>query len=446
MTDVTLPITCYLATAVTLTSAAYAIVNVTRSWAPPFLAVLGCFAAWYLLEPFRAPDDIAGFSMRDIETAYDATALFIVAFVFLFMALRKHFMPPGAGAHRSIRETMFAADSIPPDRLAVLVVGVWLILLAYGTSRVNWDVMQALFPVDSRAGVKMWQRSAGADAGPTGFIVAMASYLYTLVLAMFGILLPIVRKISIRLVLFFIIAIAWPYAFLQGSRNVALAVSAPMFASIFLFTLTNPVIKLVIMVGGFQVLDFAFRAIISMRNTGFTVTGFAEIEEQRHLGFNMGSELMWIAHFFDENILSPSLGTGYFAEIVALVPRVIWSDKPLIGIDYAIARGYGGGDSDIGVFATISSGMIGQGVLNFGFILGPILAALLMAIWANVLHRLRVQGSAPRIALFLLGLGLTFNLGRDITLLVLFPMLFGYLGVRIFEHNQNRRRQRLALR
>jgi hypothetical protein len=35
--------------------------------------------------------------------------------------------------------------------------------------------------------------------------------------------------------------------------------------------------------------------------------------------------------------------------------------------------------------------------------------------------------------LFLLGLGLTFNMGRDITLLVLFPFVFGYIGIRIAE-------------
>ena len=35
--------------------------------------------------------------------------------------------------------------------------------------------------------------------------------------------------------------------------------------------------------------------------------------------------------------------------------------------------------------------------------------------------------------LFMLGAGLTFNLGRDITLLVLWPVVFGYCFVRLAE-------------
>ena len=35
--------------------------------------------------------------------------------------------------------------------------------------------------------------------------------------------------------------------------------------------------------------------------------------------------------------------------------------------------------------------------------------------------------------LFMLGVGLTFNLGRDITLLVLWPVIFAYCFVRLTE-------------
>jgi len=43
-------------------------------------------------------------------------------------------------------------------------------------------------------------------------------------------------------------------------------------------------------------------------------------------------------------------------------PRGLWQGKPLIGIDYAIARGQGWADQtegEAGVGATISTGMIG---------------------------------------------------------------------------------------
>jgi predicted LPLAT superfamily acyltransferase len=41
--------------------------------------------------------------------------------------------------------------------------------------------------------------------------------------------------------------------------------------------------------------------------------------------------------------------------------------------------------------------------------------------------------SLLRLALFMLGAALTFNLGRDITLLVLWPVVFGYMFVRLLE-------------
>ncbi len=52
----------------------------------------------------------------------------------------------------------------------------------------------------------------------------------------------------------------------------------------------------------------------------------------------------------------------YFAELVNPIPRGLWQDKPMIGIDYAIARGQLYGDQkegEAGVGATISTGMIG---------------------------------------------------------------------------------------
>ncbi len=81
-----------------------------------------------------------------------------------------------------------------------------------------------------------------------------------------------------------------------------------------------------------------------------------------------------------------------------------------------------------GVVASISTGMIGQGVMNFGRFLGPIAAALLMALWVALLARqdLLSQDNVVRFLLYALGLILTFNMGRDITFLVVFPFVCGY--------------------
>jgi hypothetical protein len=123
-------------------------------------------------------------------------------------------------------------------------------------------------------------------------------------------------------------------------------------------------------------------------------------------------------------------------ELLNFIPRAIWPSKPLLGIDYAIWRGHQSDDpdSELGVNTTISSGMIGGGVLNFGQILGPVAAGILMAIWAGLLIRWWEQRkSLLRLALFMVGAGLTFNLGRDITLLVLWPVVFAYFFTRLIE-------------
>jgi hypothetical protein len=108
----------------------------------------------------------------------------------------------------------------------------------------------------------------------------------------------------------------------------------------------------------------------------------------------------------------------------------------MIGIDYAIARGQkfeGVGAREGGVGATISTGMIGQGVVNFGPFFGVLAAAFLMGLWAALLARQDLKGDKTgRLLLYMLGLVLTFNLGRDITLITLYPFLFGYIMLSVW--------------
>ena len=127
-------------------------------------------------------------------------------------------------------------------------------------------------------------------------------------------------------------------------------------------------------------------------------------------------------------------------ELFNAVPRVIWPSKPFIGIDYAKWRGLEDPNSELGVVATVSTGMIGGGVLNFGQFFVPIAAAIIMALWtALLIHWWHQRSSLPRLVLFMLGSGLTFNLGRDITLLVLWPVVFAYCFVRVGEVLATRR-------
>ena len=145
----------------------------------------------------------------------------------------------------------------------------------------------------------------------------------------------------------------------------------------------------------------------------------------------MFAELGHMSNLFDDGLYQPSWGGRYFAEAVNVIPRGLWKNKPLVGVDYALARGFGGErgttEEGAGITASIATGMIGQGVVNFGRLLGPMAAALLMSIWVAVLARLDLRGDIGRLLLCAVGMILTFNMGRDITLFVLYPFVFGYM-------------------
>lgn len=435
-----LPFTYYLGVVCFSVGLLRGLLSLRRSWAPGFLVVQGTVGAWYLLEPLYLPEEFFYFSPDVLETGFLSVCIFFVVFLILTPSLVRvfslqkttHLAQPEAGW----------ADRLNVGRIVYIVVFVWLVLLAYGTMRSGGNLFGALFPVEGRTGVRMWSRAAGEGAGRAGFVVSMASYLYTLCLAAFGLLLPIARKPQTRALLICLIVVAWPYAFLQGSRNITLAVIAPFFASYLLYGRSRIVTKIIFMVVGFLAVEFAMNVMIAFRNVGFGSIDLAVVKNTKHLGLNMASELMYVTTFIDRGILELSFGWRYLAEVANFIPRAIWPGKPLLGIDYAVARGFGGSGSDIGVFATISTGMIGQGVLNFGSFLGPAFVGLLMACWVGILNRLRTYGELPRTALFLIGLGLTFNLGRDISLLVLFPFVFGYAGVVVLEKLGNHRRRR----
>jgi hypothetical protein len=55
-----------------------------------------------------------------------------------------------------------------------------------------------------------------------------------------------------------------------------------------------------------------------------------------------------------------------------------------------------------------------------------------MALWVALLARQDLLGREPaRMLLYSVGMILTFNMGRDITLLVLYPFAFGLVGLKI---------------
>ena len=50
-----------------------------------------------------------------------------------------------------------------------------------------------------------------------------------------------------------------------------------------------------------------------------------------------------------------------------------------------------------------------------------------MCIWISILARLDLRGDPGRLILCVMGMILTFNMGRDVTLFVLYPFVLGYM-------------------
>ena len=322
----------------------------------------------------------------------------------------------------------------------------WALLFICAVYRMDWDVLGALFPMEGRNGNLMWLRAAASDAGASGFLVSTGGYLYLLVCASFGIMSVLLLDPREKLLAVAMMALTWPFFLLCGTRNAFLAVAMPWVFCYGLLGRQKLSVRVVMLAGCFLFLNFAFQVIVHYRGVGYNVylsgsdqEQMAESMEEKdvdtgHEGLNMIEELCYINAFYQMDQISPTWGWDYWVQATGFIPRAVWPNKPMMGIEYAKLRGFGGGDSDIGVVATVSTGLIGQGVLEYGPLAGPLAPALLMAAWCGLLSRWWQQRSSVlRLSLFLLGLGTTFNLGRNITNIALWPIAFAWLLVWVAE-------------
>jgi len=407
----------------------------TQSWQIPALIIYLTTGIWYCIEPIYSPENLDQFSSSILQNAYGQIIIFIVSFRLLIPFLAKRLVA------KQVETEVTIAPTFSPSLTLAYLAAIWVVLLGFGIYLLNGDIGAALFPVNSRAGVYLWQRGAAGSAGSGGFLISSAAYTYLLVCALFGVLLPLQTQLPVKLANLGLILISYPYFLLSGARNQFLAVALPAYFSYALLSKQKWWVKVLATGAAFIALNYVLSIVIAYRNVGFggflsdVSQGVNANSQQKHLGLNMLEELCFVNSFYQQGLLNLSYGGSYLAEFLNFIPRAIWANKPLIGIDYAILRGFGANDaSDIGVFATISPGFMGQGFTNFGPYFGPIATALLLALWGAFLARLWSQRQAIlRVCLFLVGLGITFNLGRGVTLLVLWPIIFGYALIRVLE-------------
>jgi hypothetical protein len=429
-------ITFYLAAVVLVVLTVESCINLlNRNTFGVTLMVYVTVFAWYFVDPFINPEQYDYLPSALLGESYGQVLLFLIGFrVFTPIAIRWILRRGSSG----IFDTR-----LTPEQILITVGVLWFILLSIGVYRMGGDVMGAVFPLDGRGGPTMWGRAA-VETGASGFLISSGGYVFNAVTAFLGVLVFFQRSTFWRIVAVAMFAITLPYFFLAGARSHFLAAVVP-FIITYLFYGRHPlIIRFAILAVAFVCLNEGFKFVVAFRDSG----GYREVlasenpyelmnEDARPSGLNMIQELCFVDVYLQTGGTSPAYGTRYLNELLNFIPRVIWPSKPMIGIDYAVWRGFESEhdeNGELGVNTTVSSGMIGGGVLNFGQILGPAAAGMLMALWTGLLVRWWEQRqSLLRLVLFMLGAGLTFNLGRDITLLVLWPVIFAYFFVRLAE-------------
>jgi hypothetical protein len=412
----------------------------------PMILVLVTTAVWYVVDPLYnnyVVNFVSIFTPEAMDAAWWQVALFLVVFLVLTPRIHQSVNARDLGRSSQVLRLLKTGVNDPlfqsrlhPVLWACAVVLVLISIVA--AFRVGDQILYYFFPfLGERA--NPWGRSrlgSGYDS-----LLTLASYVELFIATVFGVTLALVQNPKLRAVALAGCLLTWPYFLFDRTRNPMLVVTIPAILAWVFLRLRIGIVQKVVLVAAFYLLINAWFGFVMANRSevdiasayseeGFDVQKNSDVHQE---GLNMFEELCWINTFIEKGMYKPNWGQRYYAELVNPIPRALWPGKPLIGIDYSILRGqsFDSGDTaDAGVGATISTGMIGQGVVNFGRILGPAFAALLMSIWVAILIRLDLQGQEMgRLLLYGLGLVLTFNLGRDITLITLYTFVFGAMVV-----------------
>jgi hypothetical protein len=464
------PVSFFISALALLGASFYAWKHRRDGWGLPMLAVLGTVGVWYVGDGIYNDYEMYRLTIGDdaLSTAWWQVLLFVVVFAFIVKPLHKHvnrrFLR--RQSHLLIYAT---SDKIRHhnmqrniDQVAKALLICWLILMVIALARRGWAFSPMFFPYLEGYKLSPWARSR--VGGGMSAVLSMAGYVQIMLTAGFGVVAAVSTNPKTRMMAITVCFLAFPYYIFDRTRNPMIATMGPgLMAWVFVRLRFRMIVRVGILLAIFLLANFWFLFVVESNiNRGVTVgdalaqrkspktevVGGEEEEKEtkKHEGLRMYSELALINDLFDNDLYEPTWGKRYFAEAVNFIPRGLWKNKPLVGIDYAIARGFGENRGSVqselgggGITASISTGMIGQGVANFGRFFGPMCAALLMAIWVSILARLDLRGDPARLILCTVGMILTFNMGRDITLFVLYPFVFGYMLLLAWEWQQKKK-------
>ena len=423
----------------------------TEGWGIPMGVVVATVSAWYLGDALynNYAEYVQIQGPESLTAAWWEVLLFFLALGVMVPVMNRKIngdLEPHSKIFLMMRNLTIDTDQFQSQvsLISKLLIGPWILLMALALVRTNFDVVGLFLPY---LGEKADPWARGRLGGGFDAIYSLAMYVQIMLTALFGVAFTLSKRKSTMMMAGIIYFLSAPYFIFDRTRNSMLAILIPGFMAFITLRLRGGmIVRLAVVVVSFLMIDAWFKFVLVQREKGLSIASAyhadqldekngesedAPKKKKKHDGFNMLEELGYVNYFTANGTYKVNWGERYFAELVNPIPRVLWPGKPLIGIDYAIARGMAYGnqsDSQGGIAASVSTGMIGQGVVNFGRILGPIAAALLMAIWVAVLARQDLMGNdIGHLLLYAIGLVLTFNMGRDITLLVLYPFVFGWL-------------------
>ena len=465
------PISFFVSALALLGAALFAWSKRREGWGLPMLAVLGTVTVWYHGDGLYNDYEHYLLTIGDDATsaAWWQVLLFVVTLTFLVKPIHQQ-VNQRFLKRRSNMLIYATSDKIRHpniqrniDRVASALLVCWVILTTIALARKSWDFGGMFFPYLEGYKLQPWARSR--VGGGISAILSLAGYVQILLTAGFGIVAAVSTNPKTRMIAITVCFLAFPYYIFDRTRNPMIATMGPgLLAWVFIGLRARMIVKVGILLAAFLLANFWFMAVVqSSMNRGVTigdalkgiqakkneqinvVRGIEDAKKEgpKHEGLTMYSELAIMNDLFDVGTYKPTWGKRYFAEVVNVIPRGLWKNKPLVGVDYALARGFGndqGQDSaGAGINASVATGMIGQGVANFGRIFGPMASALLMCIWISILARLDLRGDPGRLILCVMGMILTFNMGRDVTLFVLYPFVLGYMLLLGWEWQQKKK-------